>query len=219
MEDIYQDISVFLTKIQNQCKTIDESYKTTLTKCKDLQHSLDILTNENQYLKRENTDLNTTISKLEKQIEIVEEDKRQLTRVSHVIALERENNKLKQEISQLNEKLTKQHQQQQAKFDELCNEINKISILSDNKEIIEKDTEIDDKPTMIEKDHKEENLIVEEQEQEQELEVYEKVIKGVTYYVSCNEDMTIYKIDDEGVIGDKLGKLEKINGKTKVVWF
>jgi hypothetical protein len=52
-----------------------------------------------------------------------------------------------------------------------------------------------------------------------ELNVYEKKIKGIMYYVSDNEEMKIYEQLDDGEIGEEVGYYEKKDdGKRKIVW-
>ena len=59
----------------------------------------------------------------------------------------------------------------------------------------------------------------EETEEEEELDVVEKKIGGKMYYVSSNEDKTIYEIVEDECIGEALGRIEKVDGKSKVKWF
>jgi hypothetical protein len=56
-------------------------------------------------------------------------------------------------------------------------------------------------------------------DEDEVLEVTEKVIGGKVYYVSTNEDMTIYEYTEDGDVGAALGRIEKINGKSKAKWF
>ena len=51
-----------------------------------------------------------------------------------------------------------------------------------------------------------------------EFSVYEKKIKGKTYFVSDNDDMYIYDVLEDGSVGQQVGQLVKSDGKTKVVW-
>ena len=65
--------------------------------------------------------------------------------------------------------------------------------------------------------------VVEEEEaeeiQEEPLEVEEKTIRGKSYYVSTREDRSIYEMTDDGDIGALVGKIQKVDGKSKAVWF
>lgn len=51
-----------------------------------------------------------------------------------------------------------------------------------------------------------------------DVSVYEKTIKGKTYYITDDDHMLIYDILEDGVMGPKLGQLVKQDNKTKVVW-
>lgn len=90
----------------------------------------------------------------------------------------------------------------------------------------EPESEQEDENTPVQEtveDHVEdpvENAEEEEPEVEEEaLELCEKTIKGVTYYVSLKEDQTIYECLEEGEVGAAVGRIEKVDGKSKVKWF
>lgn len=55
-------------------------------------------------------------------------------------------------------------------------------------------------------------------EEEQSFPVYEKTIKGITYYISDNADMIIFNISEDGSVGSRVGQLIKVEGKTKIQW-
>ena len=51
----------------------------------------------------------------------------------------------------------------------------------------------------------------------QELSVYERKIKGVMYYISDTPDMFVYDILDDGDVGPLKGKCRKVDGKYTIV--
>ena len=57
-----------------------------------------------------------------------------------------------------------------------------------------------------EEDEEEEVEQEEEEEEEEELEVFEHIIKGKTYFITSEKDGEIYDCDENGDIGDEVGK-------------
>lgn len=107
----------------------------------------------------ENEKLTKDVQALTEQLHFLEQEKKEFSKVSHVVALEKENSKLKQEIEMLKEK-------------------------------------------------------------NNTIDVYEKEIKGKLYYISCQDNSTIYNKNDDDSIGSIVGYIEKneTTQKFKVRW-
>ena len=162
--------------------------------CVELKEKMQAVAAENSKLAQENNNFTYTMKSLEQEIgqlkrniEMLEDERRQFTKVSHIIALEKENTKLRIEIEKLKTKP------------------------AETKQIVQHEV-VDSVPSPI---SEEQNAVVEEEES---IDVYEKVIKGNTYYVSNKEDKTIYEKLEDGSIGNKVGTIVKSNGRSKVEW-
>ena len=151
-------------------------------KLTNIEKENDSLKFDNEQLQKDLSSEKQEIVKLRCTIDTMEQDKKDFTRVSHVVAMEKENNKLRTELSALKATLSKPTESIVNQTQECYNEKDK--------------------------------------EEGQNLSVYEKKIKGIVYYVSCQEDLTIYKKNEDGTLGESVGYLEKdtITQKTKVKW-
>lgn len=96
---------------------------------------------------------------LREKVKILEEDILSMRKVSHIVALERENSSLKEQITKLKA--------------------------------------APPAPSIA---------------------VYEKVIKGVTYYIDEKDDSTIYKKNQNESIGEIVGHITRDGGKYRVEW-
>jgi len=163
----------------------------------------EVLDEDNKRLARDLQVKDTTIENLQgqvalltQQIEALENDKKEFTKVSHVIAMEKENAKLKLENSALQERI----------------KLLKCSVEMNNP--CEEHTNGAD----IEEEAKEDDETPEEEEEE----VVEKKIKGVVYYVSVNPNsdnqFTLYIKNEDGSVGANVGHIEKKDNKNKVTW-
>ena len=90
------------------------------------------------------------------------------------------------------------------KSEVVVNEVNKNEVLKSE--------------VVVSEEVKSEEVNEEEILDEDEVEVYEKQIKNVTYYISCGDDMTIYKKNEDCSIGVSLGHLVKQKNKFKIEW-
>ena len=93
---------------------------------------------------------------------------------------------------------------EEVKSEVVVNEVNKNEVLKSE--------------VVVSEEVKSEEVNEEEILDEDEVEVYEKQIKNVTYYISCGDDMTIYKKNEDCSIGVSLGHLVKQKNKFKIEW-
>lgn len=200
MEEIVSDISDFCRSLMAKCKEYDGNRRDIEEKYKELSYAYALCTQQIEYMGRQNEEFMSTISRLQKQIEAVEDDKRQLTKVSNIIAIERENSRLKFEMESLKKKLATKLAAPVLTKDTVIEvtEAKEVVMINDDKVAVEKCEEEADT------DH------------EEDLEVYEKKIKNNVYYVSTRDDASVYEKDDDGAIGQKIGYLQKVNGKLKL---
>jgi regulator of replication initiation timing len=239
MDNIVSEINDFCGGLIKKCREYEQNRKEMEIKFRDLSYAYTVCTTEIEYMRKQNDDFLNTINRLQKQIEVIEDDKRQLTKVSNIIAIERENSRLKLEIDSLKKRLAKPtintpntqsiiNHSIKSESVEVEVELNEnpredTSIKSGSVEVVVELNENPTEDTSIKSESVDVEVAVELNENPTEdtnndIEVYEKKIKNVIYYVSTNEDMTIYIKEDDGAIGDKVGFLTNHNGKTKVQW-
>lgn len=159
-----------------------------------LTQTIDVLTKENKSIKETNillidkvNSLELLIKNLSRELENSQEEQRQLLKVSRVVAIEKDNARLRLELQQL-----------EAKF----------QLFKESKTI----------PTIAQQDTPKETEVSEETTKElyhdeEALNVREKKIKGIVYYLS--DDNNVYAKNDDESVGELLGS---IDGK-KVKWF
>jgi uncharacterized protein (DUF3084 family) len=128
------------------------------------------------------------LKNLSRELENSQEEQRQLLKVSRVVAIEKDNARLRSELQQL-----------EAKLQSL------------------KDSKKEATPTITHSRTQTENIIGKDTEtelchEEDALNVREKTIKGIVYYLS--DDNNVYQKNEDESIGELLGR---IDGK-KVKW-
>jgi chromosome segregation ATPase len=135
------------------------------------------LQRENGRLAQQNAEYVKKIAELQSRVEDLEDDRRQLTKVSSIINMEKQNQALKAELDALNDKLNK--------------------LVTATAPAPEAAAEA-------------------APQEERQPTVVERTIKGIVYYIRDDE---VYTKNEDGTMGDLVGKLVKIeNNKTKVVW-
>jgi chromosome segregation ATPase len=172
-------------EVKEYREQLEQSSK-TLTR---LESENSELTVSNDHLRKVVQSQVGDIERLETIIKQLEQEKIDFTKVSHVVAIEKENAKLRQEI----DVLKKRFQEYETKKGE---------------EVVVPVTE-------NENENADEG---EEEEEEMEIEVQEKKIKGVVYFVDSKDGKTVYKRNEDGTVGDVVGMLEKHGTKTKIIW-
>lgn len=174
---------IHLHTVQDQLEQSQKNEKDMQDKMLMFKQENDTLRETNQVLTIQNTQYEDEIRQLKESIKSMEEDRRAFVKVSHVVAIEKENARLRQEIDGL---LTK-------------------SVPA--KETVTEPALVNEKKT------------VEREPPQALLEVNEKKIKGIIYFVSKEDDRTIYKKNEDDSIGDAVGYLEKVGDKFKVSWY
>jgi hypothetical protein len=159
-----------------------------------LTQTIDVLTKENKSVKETNSILIDKVNSLElqlknlsRELENSQEEQRQLLKVSRVVAIEKDNARLRLELQQL-----------EVKF-QLLKESKTITNITQHD--TPKETEVG------------EEITKELYHDEEALNVREKKIKGIVYYLS--DDNNVYAKNDDESVGELLGS---IDGK-KVKWF
>lgn len=265
----FQDISAALSKLWDNA---NKQIATLISEKQALEHELTLVKNENiemvaqmQEYKTQHDLMTRNLNRLQTEVDDFEDERKRFSRVSHVIAMEKENHRLKQDIelqerrvqiyqNQLKQYLQPQHAvwnntivpvtiiEETYVADESSQEDATVNDahLQDEPNTIVNDVNIQDEPNAIVNDvhHdrvvKNTNIVVENEKQsdndkedkndadeseddEEGINVVEKKIKGVIYYLADNGD--IYQKNEDESIGDLLGKLEtSASGKTKVKW-
>ena len=172
-----------------------------------IQNELDDYKAQVETLTKSNTDLETDIRSLRKVIVEYDEERKEFRKVSNIVKIDRENSLLKNELKILRGQIAK-------------NKENKEQISDINQQLKIKKEELSQ---ITEELKKRNNSIIAEEatkeqvhdEYEESHDVYEKTIKGITYYVSIGDDRTIYERNLDETIGNAIGKLEIVNGRLK----
>lgn len=185
------------------------------------------------------------INQLRKQVQDAEDDQKQFRKVSHILTMDRENNSYKQQIAILEKRVAfYQNQCNNLKVNDAENKINKQTetenimidmetnthdIINDNSAIVEEEKDLDvnaENTANVEDVVNASNApnapnydtVPENSNEDEDIDVKEKKIKGVVYYVS--DDGDIYIKNDDNSIGELKGKIENLpSGKTKVKWY
>lgn len=222
MNDAQQSIQTHIEDTINHMKSIVQNEFSA--QLESMIKQIEILTQENSTLKSRNDDLLKHKVRLETHVENMEEDHRNFTKVSHLIALQNDNSRLSNENKLLMVQL------QNTKI--ACNNtISNDDAVPTKKEDIsplphhEPPNEPSNEPCDVqEKSNQSERGLqhinreptLKDASPEQEMIVKKKKIGKNVYYV--DSENTVYaKLDDDGV-GDKVGQLVKDNGVTRVVW-
>lgn len=132
-------------------------------------------------------------------------------KVSQIIAMERENAKLQNQINILNKRLEKYTKKEQEEKPEQCN----VFIVDETSEFIVGNEQNEVIITNIVQDDPKPITTIDNCNEEQ-LEVYEKKIKDKIYYVDMSSK--VYIKEDDNSIGQHVGDLIKKNNKTVISW-
>jgi hypothetical protein len=146
---------------------------------------------------------------LENALVKVQDEIASFKKVSQLIAYEKQNVRLQAEVLALKDQLEKRkHTLTRFSSVESCSDVstNTPCVLLEGK-CIGTESAIDIPDTLEHEDH-------------EDLQVFEKNINKRPYYVSDNDDMTIYEKEENGDIGRELGRLVKdpVSGRRKPVW-
>lgn len=134
-------------------------------------------------------------------------------KVSQIIAMERENARLQNQINILNkslEKYTKKAEEAEEQ-EEPCN----VFIVDETSEFIVGNEQNEVVITNVDQDDPKPITTIDNSDEEQ-LEVYEKKIKDKIYYVDMSSK--VYIKEDDNSIGRHVGDLIKKNNKTVISW-
>ena len=178
-----------------------------INKHNDMFSSFENIRLENAALKEQIALLQNEKEKIYKELESLRHEYTEFTKVSNIIKIDKENTLLKNELRLVREQLKKRMI------------ITKENVKSVSGPVLTPVETSPDEPLPVETKEVVKNESTEEENQDSEdIEVYEKTIKGKIYYI-CRNTMSIYEKKEDESIGKELGKLEKINQKTKVVWY
>lgn len=257
----FQDISAALSTLWDNA---NKQISTLINEKQALQNELSLVKKENfemvaqmQEYKIQHDLITRNLNRLQTEVDDFEDERKRFSRVSHVIAMEKENHRLKQDI-ELQERRVQIYQNQlkqylQPQHAVWNNSIEKklvseeVHVLQDTnvdetivKHMSTQDVHPQDEPIQdaianevhphddttpdvenaniqIEQQSEDEDEEDKDDEEEEDINVVEKKIKGVIYYLADNGD--IYQKNEDESIGDLLGKLEtSASGKTKVKW-
>ena len=182
----------YLSSLGDNISKEIESYQEEIKMYKgviiDMQNKYDTVVSDNESKTGDIQRLNDQVLSLTKDISRLQEDNAAFSKVSHIIAMEKENAKLRAEIEFLNKRI--------------MNKSLKAAI-----NVIEE----------VRNDSQQE-LIKEVPIQEEEETFYEKKIKGIVYYISEKTSLIYKKNDDEEVGDKVGRLEKTTDKKTKIIW-
>lgn len=190
-----QRLNVQINDLDSEVKEYRQQLEHASTNMKKFETDNAELTVSNDHLREVVQSQQQDIERLQAAIKQLEQEKIDFAKVSHVVAIEKENAKLRQELEFSRKKL----QEYEAKKGDDENEQPK-SVIVPEKQVV------DEVPPL------------EDENDEEEIEVQEKKIKGVVYFVNTKDGKTVYQKNEDGTIGDVVGMLEKHGTKTKIIW-
>lgn len=185
----------------------------------DTQTRIDELLTENETLKQEilsHEDYHRQVlsltkdnEQLKRHVRELEDYSTQFSRVSHVVAMERENARLQSHIKLLERRI--EIYQQRLK--------DATHGIESREEAVVLNEQPQELPPEKPEDVPEKSQVSQEQEAPIPSQIMrEKKIKGIIYYIS--EGNEIHTKTEDGDVGECVGKLELLSsGKTKVKWF
>ena len=182
----------------------------------ELRTELGIRRKANETLVTQMNDKEKQVEALKRDISRLQEDNAAFSKVSHIIAMEKENSKLRSEVEMLTKRLSRSRPPPQITESEHTLPGNLPNLcLNTSVWCMESVVSVPVQETVTVPDT---YIKVPDTQTEEEETFYEKRIKGVDYYIS---EMTsyIYKKEEDDEVGEKVGRIEKTEGnKTKVVW-
>lgn len=171
------------TAVSQHIQDIRQGYMSLLHENEQLKRENSMLQEGHKSLTAQNASYQKQVATMQLTIDNLEEERRQFTKVSSIIGIDKQNQVLKKEIEQLHEKLNK--------------------LLHAAEEAPAAPAAPAPAPATI----------------EPVPDVFEKYIKGTIYYVSTENDMTIYKKNEDGSIGPKVGSFVKTaHDKVQPTW-
>lgn len=203
-------ITSFDAYASQELAKLHTNMETYTSRIESLTYSLTEKDNYIKALEQTNKSLKLANESLKNTIQSLEDEKKAFTKVSHIIAMEKENARLKNELDALQARLSRQ-----------VDVVSNTSAPTSDSTI----TTVEDIHNFTHETPKSEMLPTKENEQDAcdeanddaALTVYEKKIKGKVYYISST-DNTIYERTEDGEIGRRLGVLQKQNEKMRPIW-
>lgn len=180
-ERVFMKLEKLVQSYQETCNKLLEEVKALTVKQKDNEDTISKLSSENARIVELASGQEKEVKALKQTIAVLEEENHGFKKVSQIIHYEKENNKLRQQVTKLEERLKKQ-------------DVAPIATV-----------------VTIEN-------VVEEPVADAGVEVYEKKINKIVYFVSNDESMRIFEKTEDGDIGEEVGHLETVNGKLKPIW-
>lgn len=190
--DLGKKVQEFINSLKTQIASLNNEVNVVSDLNYILQNSLDNSKNQVAILNAEN-------ATLKKRIEIVEEEKLQFSRVSQIVAMEKENARLRNEIDLLQSKLTK-IQSTEIRHPKRNDPIPMV--------VEEEQAPEENKP--------DKDIVSEPTEKDIMLTGSTKKINGKSYYVYNN---LIYEKTETGAGVAPLGRIYKHGNKSKVEWY
>lgn len=222
--DHYKDI---IFKLQNELGVVKENYNVAQDAVESASKLLD--------------EKDVHIASLEANIKRLEDEKNAFSRVSQIIAMEKENTRLKADLEFMNQRLNKlttikgdeNHASPEENSPKSQEPVYKKKIKGEEKTYIYQINDVGSKigylQSIVDKDNNKEKLkavrddaltkVITKANEEQlesstqsQEQVYKKKIKG-TYYFIGEETKNIYQINDDEQVGSKIGYLQTIVDK------
>jgi chromosome segregation ATPase len=185
IDDVIMSLGVFKTHVNE----LYESNEKHNAEKHDLKLKIETMTLQNQEIEHQLKITSDTLKELTDEIEA-------LKKVSHIIAIERENNKLRTELN----KLKMNHNVKKYTPDIIPDIINAPNLFPVENSVLDtiQETSVN--------------------ELEEDFSVFEKTFNKKIYYISDDDHMIIYNKNSDNSIGERLGKCNKHGTKLVPSW-
>lgn len=168
---------------------------------------------------------NECIAELQMRQKTVEDENESFRKVSRIIAYANENARLNRELDAMKRKLDSiivkpdtmivEHHQCDDSIENHVKSLEMLDTLHANMEVTKCATPAIDNVCQKTTDC---TVQVDDEVDEADIDVFEKTIKGVVYYVSNDDNKRVFERLDDGSIGKEIGKLQLVNKRTKIVY-
>lgn len=202
---IKQQLDEFMQKLQSSENELEKLKKLYSDTCIKAEENDKLILQKNYQI----ASLELKITELEKMVVHLEEENKTFQKVSSIIQYDKENAKLRTQVAQLEKRIETllSKEQEPSKITTVPTEKLSTNQIQTDDHLV-KDDEHQDESTCGSDDNEDDN----------DIEVYEQKINKIIYYVTDDDQKKIFEKKENGDIGEELGRLELVNGKLKPKW-
>jgi len=184
------------------------------------------LRSENERLQEDLEKKARLVQELTNEIDSLKDENKSFMSVSTIVSLTNENASLRKTLAVMERTLSRRDEKRASVLETPSKEVVVVEKQPVFMEVVKQQAKVYDEPAtpppieivkpVMEEDTTTAASTENEAESNDDINLYEKTIKGVMYYI--DDDENIYKIDENGDAGDIIGKYVIKDGKKKVQW-